>query len=1057
VHDTSDTRDNYTKYLQFLIAKGYDRSISDLQTGYYKAFLEDPNYTAKIPIYRAALMGQMLQYFNASPRSFEDEKKIAFLFGLIAHQEADLAWHWTPDPTWIPLEAAASNLYGKSEYDLEIIIKQYNSGNSAEFTYASYIKQNILAASDAIGSRRPYCHSTCVAYPDDPILTGAFNLAVYWDNLPAIGGDPTLDPWIKAYVPGGIDYGSALVAGAWMQTWDRLSNTAIYHVKPAASGNQNCSSWDNACTLQSALSQAVNGEIWAAKGIYRPTDDDTNRSAYFHLMPTVSVYGGFAGTETARDQRDPAANLTILSGDIDLNDSQTPVITDLSTVAGNTTNSYHVVIGANNATLDGFTVTAGYADDPNAMNGGGMVNGVTSPTVTNVIFSGNFASAAGGGMYNDHSHPTLTDVTFQNNKANYGGGIENFVSNPVVANTTFVNNTAANGNGGGMHNASQTICNPYGAGSDCRIDTASPALTNVTFSGNTAKLGGGMDNDISSPTLTNITFNGNTASIANGGGSMHNRSQYTCMHWFAGICTGSDWYVSAPIVRNSLLWGNSSGEIYNEGPGNPPGRTQIGNSVVQGGCPSEATCTNLFSLDPKPGTLGNYGGFTPTIPIQAGSPAIDTGDDSVCPAADQRGVSRPQGIHCDIGAYEYDTSQLEVMTGGNSAGTYSLHTSQSTRDSYPGIDKGPVKVLSQDGVTPILASERFIYTYQNSKSYAEMTGYPDSQLATEYWFPWYNNKTYSTQLRVSNMGTGSAQVKVYAGGTEIDSFTLDAGQAQRSAYTVDQGPLHVVSTDGVTKILASERFIQTYQASASYSEMMGYPGNQLATEYWFPWYNNKTYSTQLRISNLASSGSAEIKVYAGSSTTPIDTFMLDAGQAKRISYNIDDGPLHVVSTDGTTPILASERFILTFGSSASYAEMMGYPGDQLDTEYCFPWYNNTSDGTAGLSSQLRVSNMGSGSASVKLTLAGSEIDSFTLDAGLGARKSYTGKNNGPLCVVSTDGVTNILASERFISTYQSSGSYSEMMGYPNSRLDDTYWYPWYNNKSYSTELRIAKP
>jgi hypothetical protein len=60
-------------------------------------------------------------------------------------------------------------------------------------------------------------------------------------------------------------------------------------------------------------------------------------------------------------------------------------------------------------------------------------------------------------------------------------------------------------------------------------------------------------------------------------------------------------------------------------------------------------------------------------------------------------------------------------------------------------------------------------------------------------------------------------------------------------------------------------------------------------------------------------------------------------------------------------------------------------------------------------------------------------------------------------VVSTDGVTPILASERFISTYQSSGSYSEMMGYPNSRLDATYWYPWYNNKSYSTELRIAKP
>ena len=77
----------------------------------------------------------------------------------------------------------------------------------------------------------------------------------------------------------------------------------------------------------------------------------------------MAVYGGFAGTETARDQRNPAANVTILSGDIDNNDSQTPIITDLTTVTGNTTNSYHVVTGgATGATLDGFTITAGNAN-----------------------------------------------------------------------------------------------------------------------------------------------------------------------------------------------------------------------------------------------------------------------------------------------------------------------------------------------------------------------------------------------------------------------------------------------------------------------------------------------------------------------------------------------------------------------------------------------------------------------------------------------------------------------------------------------------------------------
>lgn len=278
----------------------------------------------------------------------------------------------------------------------------------------------------------------------------------------------------------------------------------------------------------------------------------------------------------------------------------------------------------------------------------------------------------------------------------------------------------------------------------------------------------------------------------------------------------------------------------------------------------------------------------------------------------------------------------------------------------------------------------------------------------------------------------------------------------RKSYTgLDKGPLRVVSTDGATPILASERFIQTYLNSASYAEMMGYPGDQLATEYWFPWYNNISYSTQLRVSNLGNND-AEIKIYAGNSTEPIDSFTLLAGEGARKSYKIDNGPLHVVSTDGVTPILASERFIQTFGTSASYAEMMGYPGDQLTTEYCFPWYNNTSDGGLILSSQLRVSNMTNEDTTepIKVYLAGKEIDSFNLKAGEGKRVSYAGWNSGPLCIVST---TTILTSERFISTYLNSASYSEIIGYPASRLSFSYWFPWYNNISYSTELQIAKP
>ena len=61
---------------------------------------------------------------------------------------------------------------------------------------------------------------------------------------------------------------------------------------------------------------------------------------------------------------------------------------------------------------------------------------------------------------------------------------------------------------------------------------------------------------------------------------------------------------------------------------------------------------NIITADPMLGTLGNYGGYTQTIPLLAYSSATDAGNDAICPATDQRGITRPQGVHCDIGVFE---------------------------------------------------------------------------------------------------------------------------------------------------------------------------------------------------------------------------------------------------------------------------------------------------------------------------------------------------------------------------------------------------------------------
>ncbi|GAH35390.1 unnamed protein product, partial [marine sediment metagenome] len=75
-----------------------------------------------------------------------------------------------------------------------------------------------------------------------------------------------------------------------------------------------------------------------------------------------------------------------------------------------------------------------------------------------------------------------------------------------------------------------------------------------------------------------------------------------------------------------------------------------------------ATCTNMVAGDPKLGALGNYGGAVLSVLPGGGSAAIDAG---TCQLPDDvRGVPRPQGAGCDIGAVESRLSVLTVSVSG---------------------------------------------------------------------------------------------------------------------------------------------------------------------------------------------------------------------------------------------------------------------------------------------------------------------------------------------------------------------------------------------------------
>jgi hypothetical protein len=65
--------------------------------------------------------------------------------------------------------------------------------------------------------------------------------------------------------------------------------------------------------------------------------------------------------------------------------------------------------------------------------------------------------------------------------------------------------------------------------------------------------------------------------------------------------------------------------------------------------------SSLFDVDPLLAPLADNGGSTQTMALDPASPAVDAGPPKRrlgCPARDQRGVQRPQGAHCDMGAFE---------------------------------------------------------------------------------------------------------------------------------------------------------------------------------------------------------------------------------------------------------------------------------------------------------------------------------------------------------------------------------------------------------------------
>lgn len=259
-----------------------------------------------------------------------------------------------------------------------------------------------------------------------------------------------------------------------------------------------CSDWATACTLTYAISIAADGdEIWVKKGKYSP---GSARGDTFNLQTSVALYGGFAGTETSQDQRDPDSNLTILSGDVSGDDTTDAngVVIDYTDIDGDD-NNYSVVEATNvtgSLVMDGFTITAGYANSDDGYLGGGFYGNVTNLILNNMHFSGNYALTQGGAIYLFNGDLTISNSEFLGNGVKYtnmgaGGGAISFRDGSLVlTNVDFIRNIA---------NYSAAIYKYDG----------SSTMTDVGFYGNKGYYGGIVDLTSNSDKLTNVAFVGN--------------------------------------------------------------------------------------------------------------------------------------------------------------------------------------------------------------------------------------------------------------------------------------------------------------------------------------------------------------------------------------------------------------------------------------------------------------------------------------------------------------------------------------------------------------------
>jgi len=301
------------------------------------------------------------------------------------------------------------------------------------------------------------------------------------------------------------------------------------------------------------------------------------------------------------------------TGDLDILDSVTingaGAASTIVDAGGIVDRVFHILGGT--VAFNNITIRNGLT--PSGENGAGIFNASGNLTITGCVITGNTTAGGGNGAGIFMDGFTVIDTTTIQGNITGGGGngggiYDNSGATTITSSTIAANSALPTGDGGGIYNNANGM-----------------NLTNCTITSNNAFDGGGIFNNGVIVNAINVTIADNSAG-ATGGGILNN---------------GTAAMTSSIIAEN----------IADTGPQCQGVITDSGTNLQFPGTDCGAS---IPSADPVLIPLGDNGGPTQTMALGPGSAAIDAATE-ICPPVppvDQRGITRPQGAACDIGAFE---------------------------------------------------------------------------------------------------------------------------------------------------------------------------------------------------------------------------------------------------------------------------------------------------------------------------------------------------------------------------------------------------------------------